>query len=87
MEQSTVQAQGYRVGGNIQGEEAGDGKLLRVWGNSGGVIIEGAHGEAAWQKCTADKGGEYGGGGGYLCGFLPPSAEDSEMPSDELLRL
>ena len=46
------------AGGDIQGEEAAEGNLLRVWGNSGNVVLEGAHGEAARQKCTTDKGGE-----------------------------
>ena len=45
MEQSSVQAQGYQVGGDIHGEEAGEGKLLRIWGNRGGVVLEDSHGD------------------------------------------
>ena len=64
-----------------------EGKFIRVWGNSGGVVLEGAHGELARKKCTTDKGGgNWGGGGGtsYLCGILTPGAEDSDMPGDRL---
>ena len=51
--------------------------------DSGGVVPEGTHVEKTWQESTADEGGGYGraGGGNYLCGFLTPGAEDSEMPS------
>ena len=58
VERSSVQEQSYMAGGDIQGEEAAEGNLLRVWGNSGNVVLEGAHGEASRQKCTTDKGGE-----------------------------
>ena len=47
MELGSVQAQGQQGGGNIQGEEAGEGNLGRIWGGSGGVVIEGAYVEAA----------------------------------------
>ena len=56
VEQSSVQGYGYRVGGNIQGEEVVEGKFLRMWGDSGNVVLEGAHGEAACHNCTADEG-------------------------------
>ena len=59
MERSSIQAQGYQGGGDIKGEEVGEGKLLRVWGNSDVFVLEGEHGEAAWQKCTTYKGGGY----------------------------
>ena len=38
--------------GNIQGEEVGKGKLHGIRGDSGGVILEGAHGQASWNKYT-----------------------------------
>ena len=44
---------GKPEGGDIQGEEAVEGKFFRVRGNSGGVILEGAPVEASWNKCTA----------------------------------
>ena len=49
---------------------------------SGGVILEGTQGEAAWKNSNAEEGGGGRGGWGtsYLCGFLPPGAEDGEMP-------
>ena len=84
MDQSSVQAQGYRVGGDIQVEEAVEGKLLRVWGNSDGVFLEGEHGEVAWQKCNAEEGGGNWEGGGYLYVVLPLGAEDDEMSSDRI---
>ena len=31
--------------------------MLIVWVNSGGIVIEGSHGEAEWKKFNADKGG------------------------------
>ena len=63
VERISVQVQGHRGGVGIQGEEAVEGKLLRVWGNSGGIVLEGAHGEAERKKCTADEeGGNLGGG-------------------------
>ena len=65
LDQSSVQAQGYRVGGDIQGEEVVEVQLLRVWDNSGGVVLEGSHVEAAWHKCTADEESTNGGGGGW----------------------
>ena len=44
-----------------------EGKLLRVWGKSGGIILEKEHGESACQKCNADEGGgDWGGGGDQL---------------------
>ena len=56
-----------------------------MWGNIVIVVLDGAHGEAAYQKCTVDKGGgNLGGGCSYLCGFLPPGAEDGEIPGDRL---
>ena len=58
-----IQAQGYRGGGDIQGEEAFKVKLLRVWCESGGFILEGAHGESTWQNFTSDEGGGNWGGG------------------------
>ena len=42
----------------MMGEEEGGVKLHRVRGDSGGVVHEEAHGEAVWQKYTADKGGK-----------------------------
>ena len=85
MEQSSVQAQGYRGEGDIQGEETEKGKLLRVWFNSDDVVLEGAHGEASRQKGTSDDGGGYWGGGtSDICGLLLPGAEDGEMPGDRL---
>ena len=66
--------QGLIRGGKIQGEEAGKGNLLRVWGKSGSVVLEGPHGEAECQKCTAYEGGGNWGGGGpvtYVVSFPP----------------
>ena len=54
-----------------------------MWSDSGGVIPEGTHVEATWQESTTYEGGGDRGGGGrgnYLCGFLFPGDEDSEMP-------
>ena len=48
---------GYRGGGDIHGEESVKDKLLRVWGNSVSIILEGEHREVAWYKCNSDKGG------------------------------
>ena len=77
--------QGLWREGNVQGVEAVKSKFHSILGDSGDVFLEGAHGEAAWQKYTADEVGLYrGGGGSYLCGFLTPGAEDSEMTSDRL---
>ena len=59
----------------------GEGKLHSMRSDSGGVIPEGTHVEATWQESTADEGGgDRGEEGNYLCSFLPPSAEDGEMP-------
>ena len=58
-----------------------------IWGDSGSIVLEGAHGKAAWQKYTAHEGGkDMGGRGGtiYLCGFLLPGAEGGEMTGDRL---
>ena len=41
----------------------GEGKLHIMWGDSVNVVLEGAHGEEAWQKCTSDEGGGNGEGG------------------------
>ena len=87
MEGCSIQAQGYRGGGNIQGEETGEGKLNIIWGDSGIFILEKQHGEASQKKHTADNGGrDRGGGGGtsYLCGFLPLVAKDGEMEGGRL---
>ena len=46
-------------GGGTQVEEAGEGKLRRMWGDSDGIVLEGAYGEAAWKNCTTEEGGEY----------------------------
>ena len=48
VEQSSIQAQGYRGRGDIQGDEAFEGKFLRVCGDSGGVVLEGTHEEVEW---------------------------------------
>ena len=37
---------GYRGGGDVQGDKSVEGKLRRVWCDSGGVILEGSYGEA-----------------------------------------
>ena len=64
VERGSVQAQGHRLGGYIQGDKAGEVKLRRMWGDSGGFDPEGEHGETSWHKCTAYKeGGNVGGGG------------------------
>ena len=77
MERGIIKAKGHRVRRGIQGEEAIEGKFLRVCGNSGGAVLEGAHGEVSYQKRTADKGGvNWGRGASYLCGFLHLGAED-----------
>ena len=57
-----------------------------MWGDSGGVVLEGAYGEVTWQKRTTDSGGRNLGGWGtsYLCVFLPPGADNGEMPVDRL---
>ena len=69
-------------GGNLQGEESGEGELHNMWSDSGGVIPEKTHGEATWKESAADEGGgDKGGRGGFLCGFLPPGAQYGEMPS------
>ena len=47
-------------GGDIQGEESLEDNFLRVWSKSGGVVLEGAHGEETWHECTADEGGGIG---------------------------
>ena len=39
VERRIIQEQGYRGGVDIQGEEAFNGNLLRVWGNNGGVVL------------------------------------------------
>ena len=84
-DRSSIQAQGYRGRGCMQGEEAVEGKLLRMRGKIGGVVLNRSHGEAVCQKCTADKGGvNLGGGDSILCGVLPPGAEDGEMSGDRL---
>ena len=72
LDKSSIQAQGYRGGVNFQGEGAGEGKLLILWGNSAGIILKGSHGEAACQKCTPYEGGGNWGGGGpvtYVVSF------------------
>ena len=86
MEQSSVQAQVQRGGVDIYVEEAVGGRLIRVRGNSGGVVLERAHEEAEFQKCTADKrgGNLEGGRTSNLCGVLTLGAEDGEMPGDRM---
>ena len=46
----------------------GEGKLYGMWSDSGAVVPEGTHGEAARQKYTVDErvGVTGGGGGGAL---------------------
>ena len=73
---------GHRRGGNILGEEAGEGKLHIMWGDSVNVVLEGAHGEAEWQKYTSYKGGGDRGGEGpvtYVV-YLPQVLEMARCP-------
>ena len=73
------------MGGGFQGEEADEGKLYSIRGYSGGVVLEGTHGEAAWKNSTVYKGGGGGGVGvSYLCGILPLGAEYVKMPDASL---
>ena len=46
MEKGIIQAQGHQGGVKIQVKEVGKGKLPIIWGDSGGVVLEGSHGEA-----------------------------------------
>ena len=57
MEQGGVHTPGDGGRGDIQGAKADEGKLLRVWSESGGFFPESTHGEATWIQCTPDKGG------------------------------
>ena len=51
-------------------------------GDSVDVVPEGTHGEAKWKNSTSYEGGGGRGRGvtSYLCGFLPPGDEESDMP-------
>ena len=53
-----------------------------MWSDSGGVITAWKYGEVTWQESAADEGGGDKGEGGtnYLCCFLPPGAQDGDMP-------
>ena len=66
-----LRAQSHRGGGNIQGEEGGEGKCHSMWSDSGSVVSEGTHIEEIWQESTADEGGGdmWGGGGAYVVSF------------------
>ena len=57
-----------------------------MWGDIGGVVLEGVYGEVACQKRTTEAGGRNLGGWGtsYIFGFLPLGVEDSEMPGEML---
>ena len=46
VDQIGVQGPGDKGGGGVQVEKAVKGKLRRVWGDSGGVVLEKAYGEA-----------------------------------------
>ena len=50
------------------------------------IVPERTHGEETCQDSAIDEGGGDGGGGGgyYLCVFLPPGAQDGEMPGARL---
>ena len=78
----------HQRGGNLQGEEAGKGKLHSMWSDSDVVIPAWTHSEATSQDSAADEGGVDKGEGGtnYLCGFLPMGAQDGDMPGDGLSR-
>ena len=41
-----LQAHSHRIGGNLQEEEAGEGKLHSMRSDSGGIVPEGTHVEA-----------------------------------------
>ena len=62
-----------RRGGDIHGEEAGEGKLHSMLSDSVGIVLEGVHGEEAWQKYTTYKVGVYRGGGGVQLPMWSPS--------------
>ena len=87
MDRSSVQAHDYRGGENIQGEEAIEGKLIRVWGNSSGIILlrgmwRGSMSEVYCRqgRCKWGRGGETS----HLCGVFPLGAEDSDMTGDKM---
>ena len=57
-----------------------------MWGDIGGVVLEGVYGEVACQKRTTEAGGRNLGGWGtsYIFGFLPLGSDNDVMPIDRL---
>ena len=56
-----------------------------MWGDSGGVLLEGSYVDATLQQINRQGRWKFGGGGtSDLCGVLPPGAEYGEMPGYRL---